>query len=212
MMPQFQQSDTTQPLRFFLRDAAADPVTGANPTITFRKSDETLYAAALGAVTELSGGEYSWAGHADDRDTLGLMQVKIEAAGAETLVGQVAVVGHDPYGLPSAAEVNAAVEAGAVGVDAAAGRAAAESAGGLSGVVDDAAPGSGVFGISGVPNLATGAYEEKFLEVGHGDYRGEARRIVKTTLVAGVLVVELERDLPGAVSNGGVVRLVGAVA
>ncbi|MBB6429231.1 hypothetical protein [Algisphaera agarilytica] len=96
MMLQFQQNDTTQPHRFRLLDTSGDVVTGATPAVEIMKPGQSAYSAASGAVTELSEGNYSFAGHAGDRDTLGVMLVRITAAGAETLEGPVTIVGHDP--------------------------------------------------------------------------------------------------------------------
>ncbi|MEM8875309.1 MAG: hypothetical protein AAGD32_13765 [Planctomycetota bacterium] len=105
-------NDTTMPHRFRLRNTAGQPVTGVAPVVTLQKSDETDYLAASGVVTELGDGEYSLAGHADDRDTLGPMGVKIEAPGAITLWGQVVIVSHNPYAIAgiTSAQVAEAIE------------------------------------------------------------------------------------------------------
>jgi len=96
------QNSTAYPIVFFMRDET-DLKTGElglSPTVT-RSKNGGAWGAALGAVTEVGGGWYSFAGNATDRNTLGDLHLVISATGAATEHLVVAIVVHDPYDMSS---------------------------------------------------------------------------------------------------------------
>jgi len=93
-----QKSSTSYPINFLMVDAT-DHVTGKTgltPTVTLSKNG-AAFAAAAGAVTEISSGWYSLAGNATDRNTLGELLVHAVASGADPFDIQYAIVDYDPF-------------------------------------------------------------------------------------------------------------------
>ena len=92
------QSTTTYPINFLMVDSSdhITAKTGLTPTVTLSKNG-AAFAAAAGAVTEISNGWYSLAGNAIDRNTLGELLVHASATGADPTDLQYAIVVYDPF-------------------------------------------------------------------------------------------------------------------
>ena len=72
------------------------PKTGLTPTVTLSK-DGGAFAAAAGAVTEISNGRYALAGNAADRNTLGTLSLHATATGADPVDMDFMIVAFDPF-------------------------------------------------------------------------------------------------------------------
>lgn len=70
--------------------------TGLTPVVTLSKNGGA-FAAAAGAVSEISGGWYSLAGNATDRETLGELLIHAVVATADPFDIQYAIVDYDPF-------------------------------------------------------------------------------------------------------------------
>ena len=108
-----QKSTTTYPINFLMVDAT-DHVTGKTgltPTVTLSKNG-AAFAAAAGAVTEISSGWYSLAGNATDRNTLGELLVHATATGADPFDIQYAIVDYDPFAAIGAIQADYARRTG----------------------------------------------------------------------------------------------------
>lgn len=91
-------SSTTYPVVFLMTDTT-DHITGKTgltPTVTLSKNGGA-FAAAAGAVTEISNGWYALAGNATDRNTLGSLVVHAAAAGADPADILLLIVTNDPF-------------------------------------------------------------------------------------------------------------------
>src|SRR6266511_2610184 len=97
-MRERQQSSTAHPIPFLMIDSADHVAgkTGLSPTVTLSKDGGT-FAAAAGAVTELTNGWYVLAGNATDRGTLGTLAIHASATGADPFDGMVTIVPWDPF-------------------------------------------------------------------------------------------------------------------
>ena len=202
----------------------------ASPAAAY-DADLGLWSVALPDAAVVSGVRQGWVTLRDGSGLIGSCPYLVEATTAsrstfdpatqavETDAASRAASRADVSGLAVQASVDAGIAAVRERTDrlpdepAAVGDVASSGGAGVSGSVADASPGRSVFGVAGLPNPASGAYEAKFLEVAGGTLVGEARRVVKTTAQGGgVLVVELEWPLPVGLVQGTAVRLVGGVA
>jgi hypothetical protein len=93
-----QQSTTNYPIIFLMVDSTdhVSPKTGLTPTVTLSK-DGGAFAAAAGAVTEISNGRYALAGNAADRNTLGTLSLHATATGADPVDMDFMIVAFDPF-------------------------------------------------------------------------------------------------------------------
>lgn len=92
------QSQTAQPLLFFMQDSGSSrPLgkTGLTPTVTLSKNGGS-FASPAGAVSEVANGWYKVAGNATDSGTLGPLVLYATASGADPCTEQFAVVAYDP--------------------------------------------------------------------------------------------------------------------
>jgi hypothetical protein len=99
-MKERQQNSTSNPIMFLMIDSA-DHITGKpglTPTVTISKNGGA-FGAVTGAVTALSGGWYSIAGNATDRNTLGELLIHATAAGADPYDDKYDIVPWNPYGV-----------------------------------------------------------------------------------------------------------------
>jgi len=97
-MNQRKQSSTAYPVLFLMVDSADHIAgkTGLTVALTISKNGGA-FAAAAGAVTELSSGWYAWAGNATDRATLGELAWHAEATGADPADDKLVIVPYDPF-------------------------------------------------------------------------------------------------------------------
>lgn len=92
-----QQSTTVKPIVFPMFLAGSSTLaTGVTCSVSISKNGGA-FGAASGAVTELSGGWYSWAGNATDRNTLGELAIDISATGCDNMLLSCLIVGFDPF-------------------------------------------------------------------------------------------------------------------
>lgn len=115
-MKERQQNSTVRPISFLLI-SSTDHITGVpNPTITvfkISKDGGTTWTTPAGALTASAYGWQSWTPNASDRDTLGELDVHIEATGCDPVDEKYDIVAYDPYAYPSltAAERTAMADA-----------------------------------------------------------------------------------------------------
>lgn len=83
-MSTFKQDQTTSPLLFFMASSVdhVSPITGITPVVTLSKNGGA-FAAAIGAVQELSVGWYKVVPNADDFDMIGPLLLHATGAGAD---------------------------------------------------------------------------------------------------------------------------------
>jgi hypothetical protein len=95
----FRQLNTaTYPIRFYLTTTDGyTPATGKTVTLQILKEGAGSFAAAAGAVTEISNGWYSWAGNATDRNTTGELVARATATGCPETPIKLTVVPWNPF-------------------------------------------------------------------------------------------------------------------
>ena len=91
------QSSTARPLMFLMIDSVThiDGKTGLTPNVTISKNG-AAFATPAGAVSELSGGWYQVAANAIDSQTLGVLLLHAESAGADPSDKIFEIVAFDP--------------------------------------------------------------------------------------------------------------------
>ena len=97
------RNQTTVPLVFFMQDSTSTRTlgkTGLSPTVTISKNGGT-FASPAGAVTEIGDGLYKVAPNATDSNTLGPLELKATATGADQCITEFLVVAYDPFAVAS---------------------------------------------------------------------------------------------------------------
>lgn len=84
------------PLYMVLSTDHITPATSKTVSVTLSKNG-AAFGAAAGAVSELSSGVYTLAGHATDTDTLGPLVVLATASGCDPYLVELTVVAFDPF-------------------------------------------------------------------------------------------------------------------
>jgi hypothetical protein len=112
-----QVSTTSYPIPIYMVDSTdhVTPKTGLTLTVTLSKNGGA-HAAASGAVTEVGNGEYSLAGHATDRNTVGTLTVRATGAAADAYIAEYGIVTHNPYSV--AVDVRTEMDANSTNLDA----------------------------------------------------------------------------------------------
>lgn len=92
------KDSTAYPIVFLMVDSADHQTgkTGLTPTLTASKNGGA-FGAVSGAVSELSSGWYSWAGHATDRNTLGPLAIHVTGTGADVVDFTVDITTQDAF-------------------------------------------------------------------------------------------------------------------
>lgn len=96
-MKQRQQSSTNYPIPFFMvLSDHVTPATGKTVSVSLSKNGGS-FAAASGAVTEISGGWYLLAANATDRNTVGELALRATASGCDDTPDRYVIVPWDPF-------------------------------------------------------------------------------------------------------------------
>jgi hypothetical protein len=99
-----QQGSTVHPISFLLVSSLNHITGAAAPAITvfkISKDGGATWSNPAGALTPSTYGWHRWSAAAADRDTLGELNVHIEADGCDPIDEKYDIVAYDPYAYPS---------------------------------------------------------------------------------------------------------------